>query len=475
MVESVTLESRRLLLINPKNSYRKGIYNSSEYSVPPINLGIIAALTPAHWQVEILDENFEAFTYREADLVGLTALTSQVNRAYEIAGIYRERGIKTVLGGIHASMIPIEAAHYVDTVVEGEGESVWAGLIHDFENNNLKKHYKGELLPMVDSPFQRLDLYHRGYALGAVQTTRGCPMKCDFCSVHAINGRKYRHRNVADVVSEFGDIPQNRVYIVDDDFYGYTRKSAERASEICSKIIAENVKKEWYTFTSMHIAEDESTLRFMADAGCRVVLLGIESEIVDQLQASGKKTNLRIGTDNYEKVFSAFHRNGIAVLGSFIFGLDSDTPESINRRVDYYINSGVDCIQAGILTPLPGTGTYYQLLKENRITHTNYPADWEHYTFFNTVIEPLNMSSAQLRDIMYEAWEKIYDIKVMKKKYLQTLKRTGNPKAAAWALHANVGYRNTAFEGTKEMIDFTEIYKSITGIALDKNLNLKDA
>jgi radical SAM superfamily enzyme YgiQ (UPF0313 family) len=464
---------RKLLLINPRNAYRKGIYNSSEYSVPPINLGIIAALTPKHWQVEIFDENFESFSYREADIVGFTALTSQVNRAYEIAAIYRRNGVPTVLGGIHASMMPDEAATFVDVVVQGEGESVWHQIIRDFEEKNLKKVYKGELLPLVDSPFQRLDLYHNAYALGAVQTTRGCPMKCDFCSVHAINGRKYRHRNIEDVVNEFSSIPQNRVYIVDDDFYGYTRKNAERAAEICSRIIAKGIKKEWYTFTSMHIAEDEATLKLMSDAGCRVVLLGIESEVVDQLQSAGKKTNLRIGTDNYEKVYDAIHRQGIAVLGSFIFGLDNDTPESIERRVDYYINSGVDCIQAGILTPLPGTGTYFRLLKENRITHTNYPSDWEHYTFFNTVIKPLYMSPEQLMEVMLKAWDRIYDLKVIKKKYLMTLKLTKNPQAAAWALHANVGYRNTAFEGIKEELDFTEVYKSITGISLDKKLNLK--
>lgn len=132
---------RKLLLINPRNAYRKGIYNSSEYSVPPINLGIIAALTPKHWQVEIFDENFESFSYREADIVGFTALTSQVNRAYEIAAIYRRNGVPTVLGGIHASMMPNEAATFVDVVVQGEGESVWHQIIRDFEEKNLKKVY----------------------------------------------------------------------------------------------------------------------------------------------------------------------------------------------------------------------------------------------------------------------------------------------------------------------------------------------
>jgi radical SAM superfamily enzyme YgiQ (UPF0313 family) len=211
----------------------------------------------------------------------------------------------------------------------------------------------------------------------------------------------------------------------------------------------------------------------MADSGCRVILLGIESEVTDQLQSSNKNTNLKIGVDNYQKVYDAIHRQGIAVLGSFIFGLDTDTPETIMQRADYYINSGVDCIQAGILTPLPGTGTYFRLLAENRITHTNYPKDWEQYTFFHTVIEPKHMTSQELMQLMTIVWEKIYARDVLKRKYFMTLKATRNPVAAGWALSTNVNYRNTVFESTRENLDFKEIYREITGIDLEKNQDLK--
>jgi radical SAM superfamily enzyme YgiQ (UPF0313 family) len=464
----------KLLLINPKNKFKQGIYHTADYGVPPINLGIIAALTPANWDVEIVDENFEKFEFREADLVGFTALTSQVTRAYDIAALYRAKGIPAILGGIHASMIPEEAMKYMDVVVKGEAESVWGEVISDFEQNRLKPLYTGELLSMTDSPVQRMELYNRNYALGAIQTTRGCPMQCDFCSVHAINGRKYRHRPVEDVVKEFISIPQAKVYVVDDDFYGYSKSSAQRAKEICRGIIASGVQKDWYTFTSMHVASDEEALKLMSDAGCRVILLGIESEVTDQLESSNKNTNLRIGVDNYSKVYDAMHRQGIAVLGSFIFGLDSDTPDSIRRRADYFINSGVDCIQAGILTPLPGTGTYYRLLAENRITHTHYPADWEKYTFFNTVIKPNHMTSSELMELMEEVWEKIYSVEVVKKKYFQTLKATKNAKAAAWAMFTNVNYRNTVFEGKRESLSFKDLYREVSGIDLDKNEDIRN-
>lgn len=449
----------KLLLINPNNSSRSGIYHSDVYSVPPLNLGIIAALTPGHWEVEIWDENFKPFEYQEADFVGLTSLTSQVARAYEIAAMYRKNKVPTVLGGIHASMIPEESVKFVDVVVKGEAESVWHEVIRDFERNNLKKIYAGEFMDLMKSPPPRIDLYDPRYALGTLQTTRGCPMKCDFCSVHAINGHKYRQRTVEAVVEEFIRIPQDRVYVVDDDFYGYSKKSAQRAKDICKGIINSGVKKEWYTFTSMHIASDEEVLKLMAQAGCRVILLGIESEVTDQLMSSSKRTNLKIGVENYNKVFDTIRKCGITVLGSFIFGLDTDTPESIIHRADFYINSSIDCIQAGILTPLPGTGTYYKMLAEKRITHTNFPKDWELYTFFNCVIEPKNMSQQELIDLMNQNWEKIYSRDVIKRKYLSSLKMTKSAQSAGWALFANMHYHNTIFESRREPYPVEKLYQ----------------
>lgn len=432
----------------------------------PLGLGIVAALTPDSWDIEILDENFDVFDNRDADLVGFTALTSQVTRAYELAKYYQERNIPTVLGGIHASMITEEAEKFMDVVVVGEAESVWSQVIEDFENNNLKKVYKGELMSMDNSPSARYDLFSDKYGLGALQTTRGCPMSCDFCSVHAINGRKYRYRPVEDVVRDFVNIPQDRIYIVDDDFFGYSKKAAERAKDICRGIIDSGVNKMWYTFTSMHLANDPEALDLMSKAGCRMVLLGIESEKIEQLQFSNKKTNLKFGVNNYEEVFAKFHEYGIAVLGSMIFGLEGDTAESIVNRAEYYVNSGMDCIQAGVLTPLPGTGTYYRMLENNMITLNDFPQDWEKFTFFNTVFTPSNMSFEELDNAMRKAWDIIYDEKVIKKKYLKTLKTTKNPLSAGWSLATNIHYRNVIFENIKDNYCYINLYKQLSGVEL---------
>ncbi|MBU7023435.1 MAG: cobalamin B12-binding domain-containing protein, partial [Theionarchaea archaeon] len=135
---------KKLVLINPVNPQKTGLTVNMSSRFPPLSLAIVAALTPPDWDVKIIDENFEPFTYVDADLVGLTAFTASVRRAYEIAGFYREKGIPTVLGGIHASMLPEEALHYVDAVVIGEAESTWGNVIADFESGRMKRIYQGK-------------------------------------------------------------------------------------------------------------------------------------------------------------------------------------------------------------------------------------------------------------------------------------------------------------------------------------------
>jgi radical SAM superfamily enzyme YgiQ (UPF0313 family) len=181
---------------------------------------LVAALTPKDWTVEIVDENFAPFEYRKADLVGLTAFTATVNRAYEISGLYRKHGVATVMGGIHASMMPDEAMKYADAVVACEAESVWPQVIADFEAGKLQEVYNGELLGLKEMPQPRRDLFHSGYMFGSIQTSRGCPMDCEFCSVTAFNGNRYRKRPMEDVLDELQNIPQKRVFFIDDNIIG---------------------------------------------------------------------------------------------------------------------------------------------------------------------------------------------------------------------------------------------------------------
>jgi len=458
----------KLLLVNPVNRRRQGLKLDPDSIYPPMALGIIAALTPPDWEVEILDENFTAFEYRDADLVGLTSLTATINRCYEIATEYRKNRVPTVIGGIHASMLPEEASRYVDAVVIGEAEDIWARVIDDFIHRRLQRFYHAKLPAMANSPSPRIDLYHPDYKFGSMQTTRGCPMKCEFCSVHTFNGSKYRLRNVGKSVDDFAAIDKERVYIVDDNFVGYSRAARNHALEFFRGIVERGAQKQWAGSASMNIAEDEELLKWAALSGCKLIFLGIESELIDQLEKANKSVNLRIGVDRYAEVYRKIHRYEIAVMGAFIFGLENDTPETMYNRTSYMLSADIDIMQATILTPLPGTLLYNRFLDEGRLLYTNYPEDWERYNYTEAVFEPQQMSAHDFQQSVQENWERLYDLKTLKRKFLKTMKITKNPGTAAWAFSSNLHMRNLVFESQKEILTMANTFPElISGVERD--------
>jgi radical SAM superfamily enzyme YgiQ (UPF0313 family) len=418
----------------------------------------VATLTPDHWEVELLDENFERFEFREADLVGFTALTSSVTRAYELAAIYREKGIPTVLGGIHASMVPDEAQNYVDTIVTGEVESVWKSLIEDFDAGKLEKVYKGELLPFENAVYPARHMFHEKYQFASIQTTRGCPMKCDFCSVHQFNGSRYRERPVEEVLDELETISHDKIYFVDDNLIGYGKRSEKRTIALLQGMIDRGIRKQWFCSASMNFADNEEVLKLAAKAGCVMVLLGIESERIEQLEETNKKLNIKIGIDHYDEVFAKIHKYGISVLGAFIYGLESDTPETMASRTEYINDAAIDAVQATVLTPLPGTGLYKRMSANNKITYNNFPDDWERYDFVDVVFKHNNMSGEEFMHEIRKNWDALYNDKVLKRKFLRTLKQTKSPLAAIWSYGSNLQYYNMVYEGIRPGKNIEDIF-----------------
>ena len=218
----------RLCLINPSNPLvsivrvKESCWN--RYRVwKPLSLMVLAGLTPPGWEISIVDENLGAPDYPampRPDLVGITAFTSQANRAYEVATYFRRLGVPVVMGGIHATMCLDEVMERVDSVVTGEAEGIWPEVLEDARHGSLKRRYDGGLAEMNDVPPARHDLLAAGYAFGAVQTTRGCPLNCSFCSVTAFNGSHYRQRPIPDVVREFQLVREKRILVVDDNLIG---------------------------------------------------------------------------------------------------------------------------------------------------------------------------------------------------------------------------------------------------------------
>lgn len=372
---------KKLLLINPVGR-RSGFLLSRFSTFPPLSLAYVAAVTPDDWEIKIIDENFDKFEFEEADLVGITAFTSNITRAYEIAGIYRAKNIKVIMGGIHVSMLPDEALQYADSVLIGEAEGIWGKVIQDFENNSLAEKYHG---PQVDlHHFQvtpRRDLFHDGYLWHSIQTSRGCPFDCHFCSVSKHMGKEYRQRRTVDVLEELESIKGKYVTFVDDNLIGYTEKSRNRAAEIFEGMISRGLEKKWWMQTSINAVEDERVIELAAASGCMFVFIGFETLKNNILKDMNKGINLKTGVDNYRKVIDTFHKYGIAVLGAFIIGNDHESSHYYKELADFLISSGVDIVQISVLTPLPGTQLMDQFQKNNRIIYKDLPGDWDKYRF----------------------------------------------------------------------------------------------
>ncbi len=360
----------------------------------PLGLAYVAAVTPSGWKIRIADENMTEFQFEPADLVGITAFTTNINRAYEIAHMYRRRNIKVIIGGIHASMLAEEVLQHADSVVTGEVEGIWPQVLKDFENNRLEKKYSGPRINLAKfDVLPRRDLLHPDYFWHSVQTSRGCPFNCDFCSVSRYLGREFRQRAVADVLSELVSIPGRYIAFVDDNLIGYSRSDKERALELFEGMIERKLNKRWWMQTSINATEDEAVVQKAAQAGCMFAFIGFETISRDTLKKMKKGINIKMGVPNYKHVVDTFHKYGIAVYGAFILGNDHESAAYYQQLARFLVSSGIDIVQLTLLTPLPGTGLMQRLENEKRIVYRDFPVDWEKYRFSYMVHQPEGVST----------------------------------------------------------------------------------
>ena len=436
----------KLLLINP-TSDNVVLSNMKATTWPPLNLPYIATVTPPDYTIEVIDENIEPFIFRPADLVGITAITSSAARAYQLAEVYRQKGIPTVMGGIHASMMPDEALRFVDSVVIGEAESVWPQVIRDFEARRLKKKYHGRWLELDDLPLPRRDILKNDYyKWGSIQTSRGCPMDCTFCSVTAFNGRRFRRRPLASVLSELQQIPQKMILLADDNIIGHGRRDIDWAKRFFRKVKTLRLKKVFFAQASLQIGEDPELLQLAAKAGLRMVLIGMESVNPDSLNAYKKGINLKhLEQRRYGELIRRIRRSGIAVLGAFVMGSDLDTRDDFEATFDFIRRNGIDVIQTTKPTPLPGTRLWDQLRSEDRILDTNFPQAWKDYRLSRLVFEPTNMSREEVYRAFTELRARFYHPRETLRRTLNTLLTTRSLFTSLLAYRINASYRKAFY------------------------------
>ena len=368
----------KVLLIMPGWS-PSNLWGQIQFKFPPLSVLSLAASTPKGVEVSVIDENLETIHWEVgADLIGITVMTPQALRAYEIADEFRHRGKKVVLGGFHVSHLPEEALSHADAVVIGEGDRIWKEVIEDFQEARFKKIYKDdEPVSLTEIKIPRRDLVKgKGYLFtNTIQTTRGCPFQCEFCSVSSFFGRSYRTKPISLVMEDLTGLRQESVFLflVDDNLVGNRPYAKALFQEMTS------LKFKWASHAPLSFANDEEMLKLASQSGCMALFVGFESLTQENLSLMGKKTNLDI---SLIEAMKKFHDHGIGILASFILGYDHDTPDTFEKILNSCHQAKIDGGLFPILTPYPGTLLRERLMKEGRILTDQWDLyDMEHITF----------------------------------------------------------------------------------------------
>jgi len=412
-------------------SYWGGVSRSGKAGFARLALTTVAALTPGDWEVEIHDARVSPVNYSaDVDLVGVTGLTSEAPSSYKIADGFRARGVKVVMGGVHVSALPDEALRHCDAVVIGEAELVWAGLLEDFKKGLLKKRYKGTLCDMKNMVLPRRDLLDRsmyGDGFNTMQATRGCPFNCEYCTVTAFFGNKFRVRPSDEVITEVKSLGSKEFMFMDDNIVGRPRY----AKELFEKLIPLNLK--WGSQASITLAKDQELIDLFVLSGGRYAFIGLESLSQKNLANMNKGWNSAKG---YGEAIKKIQKAGINIVASFVFGLDEDDVSVFQNTYDFIVKNHISAAQFHILTPLPGTVTYRKMEEEGRIVER----DWGRYHTGEVVFKPKGMSGAELLEGYHGMYHKFYTMK-------NILKRGFSDRhSIVRRIGVNLSYRNKALK-----------------------------
>jgi radical SAM superfamily enzyme YgiQ (UPF0313 family) len=398
------------------------------------------------------DENVDDFQYylnKSYDLVAITCLTSNSPRAYEIADIFRKGGTPTIMGGIHVSMLPDEASNYADSVVIGEAERIWSTVLNDFENNELKKRYVGGLVQPPEIPVLKGRDRGGNYSMSNIlQTARGCPMDCEFCSVTKFHGGGFRPRSISDVLEEINYLEGEVLIFADDNILGYGKSAEIRAKQLFEGMVERGVKKKWGSQVSINIGTNLELLQWATKSGAKGFFVGMESLNQKVLERMGKHFNLKVGIKRFREIIRKIHDHGIAVLGGFILGNDEDDKDVFKRTAEFVLESELDAVQYSIATPLPGTRLFERLSKEGRIIFEKFPDDWRYFDMFHVTFKPKRFDPDELKEEVSKMYSLTNKPLPAVKRAFKSLVMTRYLTGSVYLLGFNLGY----WKGYREVI-----------------------
>ncbi len=422
----------KIALINPirplwsKNpSIYKMFESNKQYIKPwyslPLGLLTIAGATPEKIDISVIDEDFENIDYsKEYDIVGISLMTQQAYRAYQIADEFRKRNVPVVMGGIHPTVLPNEALEHCDTVIIGEGETLWNQYLRDFKNGCQKKMYKSDsntYINLNDSPVPRYDLVKPDYFtknedffnLVPIQATRGCPHECSFCLVTKIYGHKIRKKSIEQIIKELELIKKCHnaptIGFSDDNLF----VDKKYTKELLRALIPLRIK--WFGQADIRLADDEDLLKLAYLSGCITLLIGFESLNVKNLLNVNYNQWKMKQVKKYTASVNKIQKNGIVVYAAFIIGFDHDNTSTFKEIRDFSISNFCPG-QFTFLTPIPGSEIYEKYKNDGQLYSNEF---WDQSNFFDIVIKHNSMSYKEMEEGLIWLYEEVFN----KEKYME--------------------------------------------------------